>query len=128
MISMFNYGTTRWRKTSLKIRAENGHQCMYCDGGFCVADVVDHICELSDVILTPNYEKHYAFNRANLIPCCHHSHNIKTQFIRDIRKHNSNILAKANDPIIYYDNLPPVIDLKHIKTLKALILTHLKDI
>lgn len=126
-MSGFDYGSNRWKRTSLQIRKENGWFCRYCDHmhtSYCV----DHICELSDVILTPNYLKHYAFNRENLIPCCQHAHNIKTQYIKGIRKDNADISAKQNHPIIYYENLPPIIDLTDIGLMKDLIINHLRNI
>lgn len=123
---MFNYGSNRWKRTSLKIRAENGFFCQYCDH-LHGADCVDHIVELSDVLTLPNYLKDYAYNRKNLIPCCQHAHNIKTAYMRSIRKDNADIVAKQNDPIIYYDNLPPIINLTDINTIKDLVMNKLRN-
>jgi len=123
---MFNYGSNRWKRTSLQIRSNYGYFCQYCDH-LHGADCVDHIVELSDVINSPNYLKDYAYNADNLIPCCQHSHNIKTQLIKRIRKDNADIYIKQNDPIIYHDNLPPIIDLTDIDTVKALVMNKLRN-
>lgn len=126
-MTTFDYGSNRWKRTSLKIRSENGYICQYCDE-LHKADLVDHVCELSDVILTPNYLKDYAFNRNNLIPCCHAAHNLKTAYMKRIRKDNTEIITKQNHPIIYYDNLPPIINLTDIDIIKPLVINHIRHI
>jgi len=123
----FDYGSRRWKRTSYKIRAENGWLCRYCDE-IHQADVVDHIVELSDVLLTPNYLSKYAFNKDNLIPCCHQAHSIKTNLMKRIRRDNNETNTKANHPIIYYENLSPIIDVTDISIVKEIVIDHIRTI
>lgn len=125
MSKSFSYDSARWRRCSTQIRAKYGYLCQYCNETH-LADVVDHVVELSDVnILTPTQFNHYAYSPDNLIPACHSSHNRKTAFIVKLRNENTRIYKAKNHPIIYHDNLPNIIDLTDAATLKPLIYDHL---
>lgn len=123
---MFDYDNKRWRKTSFLIRQRHDWLCQYCDDVH-TADVVDHVCEINDVSHLPNYLSQYAYNADNLIPCCHKAHNIKTQYIKRLRQQNADVIRMQNDPIVFYDNLPELIDLTDIDIVKDLVFKKIRD-